>query len=357
LAEFEKLMKLAFKTAEKGLGYTSPNPPVGAVIFKNGRVISTGYHHKAGKPHAEIEALNKAGNNTKNATIIVTLEPCSHFGKTPPCAEAIINAGIKKVIAPLKDPNPAVSGMGFTILKKAGIEVVTGIGTEQAKEFYKPYYKFITSGKPYVTLKFAQSVDGRIAASTGHSSWISADKSLKYAHKLRVINDAILIGTGTLNSDDSKLTVRLVKGRNPIRIVLTHDGEIDFTKSLFNDGAAPTYIAGPSRTKLNLKNKAEYIKVRKIKNGIDINDLLNKLGNMGIMRLLVEGGSKVLTSFLNQKCVDRIEICITPKIIGSGINSLGDLGVKSVDKSLILTNEKWKKLGPDMILSGEPVWR
>ena len=172
-------MKLAFKEAAKGLGYTSPNPAVGAVLVKNGQVISRGFHKNAGGPHAEIEAINKAGRKAKNSTLIVTLEPCSHFGRTPPCADAIIDAGISTVVSPIKDPNPEVSGKGFRKLKKAGVDVFVGVGREQAIEFYKPYFKFITTGMPYVTIKFAQSVDGRTATATGHSRWISSETSLK----------------------------------------------------------------------------------------------------------------------------------------------------------------------------------
>jgi diaminohydroxyphosphoribosylaminopyrimidine deaminase/5-amino-6-(5-phosphoribosylamino)uracil reductase len=350
-------MKLAFKEAAKGLGYTSPNPAVGAVLIKNGRIITRGYHKNAGGPHAEIEAINKAGRRAKNSTLIVTLEPCSHFGKTPPCADAIINAGISTVVSPVKDPNPNVSGKGFRKLKKTGVEVVLNVGREQATEFYKPYFKFITTGIPYVTLKFAQSVDGRTATATHHSRWISSEQSLRYAHFLRAINDAVLVGTGTLESDNPKLTTRLVKGNNPARIVLTKDGNINFKRSIFNDNEAPTYIAGPARVKINPRNQIGHIKVKMRGEELNLKDLLRKLGKMGIMSLMIEGGSRVTTSFLNQKLVDRLEVCIAPIVIGDGIDSVGDLGIKNVNKSLKIVNRNWTKSGPDMILTGEPVWR
>ena len=357
MPDFEKLMKLALKQAEKGVGYTSPNPAVGAVLYKNGQIIARGYHHNAGGPHAEIEAIRKAGQKIKNSTLIVTLEPCSHHGKTPPCANAIINAGIKTVVSPSNDPNPQVSGKGFRKLRRAGVEVITGIGSEQANEFYKPYRKFITTGLPFVTVKFAQSADGRVAAATGHSQWISSPISLKYAHHLRAVNDAILVGTGTLKNDNPKLTTRLVKGANPIRIVLSKKGNINYNRALFNDDEAPTFIAAPKEIQIPSRNQFGHIKVTMRGSELNLKNLLVKLGKMGIMTILVEGGSRVITSILNQKLADRIEVCIAPMIIGDGINSVGDLKIKNVNKSILITNQQWSKSGPDMILSGEPVWR
>ncbi|UCC80474.1 MAG: bifunctional diaminohydroxyphosphoribosylaminopyrimidine deaminase/5-amino-6-(5-phosphoribosylamino)uracil reductase RibD [Candidatus Zixiibacteriota bacterium] len=357
MAVFEKLMRQAFKLAEKGLGYTSPNPPVGAIILNGGEVIAKGYHRRFGAPHAEIEALRKAGDKSRNATIITTLEPCSHFGKTPPCADALIESGINKVVSAIEDPNPMVSGNGFKRLKEAGIEVVNGVGKSCAESFYRPYFKFITTGIPYVTVKFAQSVDGRIATATGHSRWISSPDSLKFAHKLRAVNDAILVGANTLDRDDPLLTTRLVKGASPIRIVLTGSGRLNFKSKLFKDNSTRTFIAVGRDSGIKPKNNYEIIYLRKQSGALSLWDLLKKLGRIGIMTLLVEGGSEVITSFLKQKLVDKVFICLAPFMIGEGLNSTGDLGIKKISGAIGFEEIEWRKSGPDMIWSGRPVWK
>jgi len=357
MADFEKLMRRAFKLAERGLGYTSPNPPVGAIILKDGEIIATGYHHRFGAPHAEIEALKKAGDSSRNATIITTLEPCSHHGKTPPCADALIRAGITKVVSAIEDRNPAVSGKGFKRLKEAGIEVLNGVGKAHAEDFYRPYFKHITTGIPYVTVKFAQSVDGRMATATGHSRWISSPQSLKFAHRLRAINDAVLVGANTLESDDPLLTTRLVRGANPIRIVLTKSGKLNSKRKMFRDNTTPTFVATGKDSRLRPKDEFEVIYLNKRSEGLSLQELLKKLGKMGIMSLLVEGGSEVITSFLKQKLVDKVYICLAPIMIGEGLNSTGDLAVKKIAGALKFADVNWKKSGPDLIWSGRPVWK
>ena len=356
MAEFDKLMKKAFRLAEKGLGYTSPNPSVGAILFKDGQIVGSGYHRKAGLPHAEIEALKKAGDNARGSTLIVTLEPCSHYGKTPPCTDAIIAAGITQVVCAIKDPNPAVLGNGFEKLRASGIDVVENVMQDYASGFYAPYFKFITTGLPYVTLKFAQSLDGRVATKTGHSQWITSHESLVYSHKLRAINNAILIGNGTLEKDNPQLTTRLVKGPNPIRIILTQTGKVNFEKTLFRDGQAPVYIATSDGESRNLYSSFPVIPLRKGKNGLALDDLLRDLGKMNIMTLLVEGGPTALTSFLKQRLADKIIICIAPIIIGQGIDSISDLGIDKLENAIRLADVDIIKSGPDYILNGKPIW-
>jgi diaminohydroxyphosphoribosylaminopyrimidine deaminase/5-amino-6-(5-phosphoribosylamino)uracil reductase len=350
-------MAKAFDLAEKGLGYTSPNPPVGAMLLKGGRIIATGYHKKAGLPHAEIEAINRAGKKARGATLITTLEPCSHHGKTPPCVDAIIAAGVKKVVGAITDKNPEVSGRGYRKLRRAGIEVVNGVLRKRAQRFYEPYFKFITTGIPFVTLKFAQSIDGRIATLNGNSHWISSPESLKLSHQLRAITDSVLIGNGTLKSDDPKLTTRLVKGPNPIRILLSGSGKITGRSMMLTDRAAPTYVATAAESNLRENRDFIIIRVRKLGSGLDLEDLLSKLGKMGVVTLLVEGGSQVLTSFIKQKIADRIIVCIAPMIIGDGIPAIGDLGVAAIENSIALSETEWFKSGPDLFISGKPIWR
>lgn len=357
MAEFEKLMKSAFRLAEKGLGYTSPNPPVGAILYKEGHIIAKGYHRRAGLPHAEIEAIRRAGAKAAGATLITTLEPCSHHGKTPPCADEIISAGIETVVGAITDRNPLVSGKGYKRLRAAGIKVINGVLNDKAAKYYEPYFKFITTGLPYVTLKYAQSLDGRIATRTGHSRWISSPESLRLSHRLRAVSDAIVIGSGTLASDDSKLTTRLVRGSNPVRIILSYSGRISPDRNVFRNGEAPTYVATHRGSRLKDTLGLDKILVRKYGTGLDLKDLLVKLGRMGIVTLLVEGGSGVLTSFLKQKLANRVIVCLAPILIGDGTPAFGSLGVRKIEESIGLTDAAWSGSGQDMILSARPEWR
>jgi diaminohydroxyphosphoribosylaminopyrimidine deaminase/5-amino-6-(5-phosphoribosylamino)uracil reductase len=356
MGEFDKLMARAFKLAGKGLGYTSPNPPVGAILIKDGVTIATGYHRRAGMPHAEIEAIKMAGEKARGSTLITTLEPCSHQGKTPPCDEAIIAAGIIRVISAISDPNPKVAGNGYKRLRASGVDIIDGVLAEQAREFYRPYFKFITTGMPFVTLKFAQSIDGRIATRIGHSQWISSPESLVLSHKLRGINDAILVGSGTLRKDNPQLTTRLVKGLNPIRIVLSQSGKFPLKRALFTDGQSPTFVATSVSQIRNSKRPFEFIALRKQAAGLNLRDLLRKLGEMGIVSLLVEGGGGVLTSFMKQRLVNKLVVCIAPMVIGKGIEAMGDLGIAKIDKAINFENPEIKQFGTDIVFSGYPIW-
>lgn len=356
MANFEKLMKKAFKAAEKGLGYTSPNPAVGAIIVKDGRIIASGYHRKAGLPHAEIEALSKAGESARGATLISTLEPCSHFGKTPPCVDSIIAAGIKEVVGAIKDPNPEVSGRGYRCLKEAGIEVHEGVLSDYAKEFYRPYFKYITTGLPFVTLKYAQSLDGRIATQSGHSQWISSPQSLEFSHRLRAVNDAIVVGNGTLKKDNPQLTTRLVKGANPVRFIVSGSGDLPLEKSIFTDGQAPTFIVTSNQSLRNRLGQFEVLHLDKDEDGLSLKGMLSRIGEMGLMTVLVEGGSQMLTSFLHQRLADKVIVCIAPMIIGQGIEAIANLNIQNLDNSIKLTDIEITRLGPDLIVSGFPVW-
>ena len=246
--------------------------------------------------------------------------------------------------------------MGFNQLNNKGIDVKSGVLEEYARDFYAPYFKFITTGIPFVTVKFAQSIDGRIATATGHSRWISSPESLKFAHKLRAINDAILVGSNTLKSDDPLLTTRLVKGRNPIRIVLSKSGKIELKSKMFKDNAARNIIATSRDSRLKRVINGDIIYLKRQSDSVSLKELLKKLGKIGIMTLLIEGGAETVTSFLKQKLVDKIYICMAPIMIGNGINSIGDLGIKKISGALKLEKTEWRKSGPDMIFSGIPGW-
>ncbi len=332
---------------------------VGSVIVKNGEIVGQGYHHCFGKEHAEVVALRDAGEIARGATLYVNLEPCCHHGKTPPCTDAIIKAGIKKVVIGMVDPNPLVNQRGIEILKQHNIEVITGIEEAACKELNKVFIKYITIGMPYVTLKIAQSLDGRIATTTGHSQWITSYKARVVAHRIRSENDAIIVGIGTVLADNPQLTVRYVKGRNPVRIVLDSRLRIPLDSHLLTDNHVQKTIIA---TSLQDADKIDRVKrtgahvweIDSQKNGgIPIPDLLKKLVQARMSAVMVEGGARIYTSFLKAKMVDHIVIALAPKIIGSGIEAIGNLGILNVDNSIELKNVKTKKLGPDLLVDAD----
>ncbi len=336
-------MKLALKLARRGLGWTSPNPMVGAVLVKNNRIIGQGYHRRFGGNHAEVNALQHAEADPSGATLYVTLEPCCHYGKTPPCVDAIIKNKIKKVVIGTLDPNSQVSGKSVTILNQHGLETRVGVLEEEGRELNEAYVKYMTTGLPLVTIKFAQTLDGRIATVSGDSRWISSEEFRKLAHRLRTINDAILIGIDTVLADNPQLTVRLVKGRSPTRVILDSrlrtplDAEIVRSRD-----AAPVIIATTAQA--DMKKGAqlrelgiEVLEVQSdISGGIDLKGLLKALGERNISSLLVEGGAKVITSFLRQELADKFVVAIAPKILGKGTDAVGELDIVRISQSLPL---------------------
>jgi len=353
--DFE-MMARALKLASRGRSWVAPNPMVGAVVVKNGVIVGEGYHKIYGGPHAEVNALKQAGDKAKGATIYVNLEPCCHFGKTPPCTELIKTKGIKRVVASIKDPNPVVGGKGFDILRDAGVQVDVGVMEEEAKELNCCYLKKASTGQCWVTLKMAHSVDGRIACKTGHSQWITCEKSRKYVHQQRAYHDAVLVGAGTVIADDPSLTVRHVRGRNPIRIVLDTDFSIPaFSKILNTPEDAPTWVIGSKDTLPDYagNENVKVFQVPKISNEfMDLQKALEIISEEGVGSLFVEGGSKIWTSFLEKGLVDKIEAFVAPIIIGDGINSINDLDVLKVSDAIHMGSVQWKRIGDDMLLSG-----
>jgi diaminohydroxyphosphoribosylaminopyrimidine deaminase / 5-amino-6-(5-phosphoribosylamino)uracil reductase len=351
-----KFMAAALKQAAKGVGYTSPNPAVGCVIVKDGHIVGKGYHHKAGQPHAEILALHEAGDQAIGADIYVTLEPCCIYGKTPPCTDTLVKSGVKRVIIGTVDPNPKVNGQGVRILRDAGIEVATEILEDQCREIIGGYAKVITTGLPLVTIKFAQSLDGRIATKTGNAKWISSPESRKLAHKLRATHDAILIGAATANTDDPQLNVRQIKGHNPIRVVLTGHGNIKSSLRMYTDGQAQVLIVTTEDNQAKLKSlendQVEIITIPIMDESLNLTVLLKKLVTYGINSVLIEGGGQVITYFIKQNLVDRMVMFVAPILIGEGLSSVGDLGIQTIDNARKLNNVKIKKAGPDLMLTG-----
>jgi diaminohydroxyphosphoribosylaminopyrimidine deaminase/5-amino-6-(5-phosphoribosylamino)uracil reductase len=362
MMEDEKFMRRALRLAKKGAGNVSPNPLVGAVIVKDGRIIGEGWHQRCGENHAEINAIQSATASIEGATFYVTLEPCSHHGRTPPCADALVAGHPARVVIGTTDPNPLVSGKGIEILRKAGIKTDIGILEKECIEINQFFFKYIRTGLPYVTLKFAQSLDGRIATSSGDSRWISSPRSLRLAHQLRAIHDAVLVGSGAVVRDNPKLTCRLVRGRNPLRIVLDSHLSLPVDREIFVDGkktlVACTDAALKEKKKALEKKGVEILPVKKDSNGrVSLAALLQKLGKRGISSVLVEGGASVATAFLEENLVDRLLVIVAPKIVGQGINAVGNLGIKKIEDALNFSFRKISRMGDDLIVDIRPSFR
>lgn len=356
-------MLRALALAERGRGKVSPNPMVGAVIVSGKRIIAEGYHHRAGRDHAEIMALKKAGRKARGTTMYVNLEPCCHTGRTGPCTEALIAAGIKRLFVAALDPDPRVNGRGVRILRRAGIDLTRGLARSEAERLNESYYGFHRLGRPYIILKAAQSLDGRIATASGDSHWISGQRSLKLAHILRSEVDAVVVGMGTVRSDNPALTVRLVKGKNPYRIILTDSGRFPAKCQLLdNNRDGRTIIASGTRTieRLMKRRSNRQLTFWTIKqNGkgrLDLDDFVARAADFGIRSILVEGGAEVATSFLKARLVDRYISVVSPILLGQGINSIGDLGTNRLADCIRLKEMSLRAAGDDVIMSGYPQW-
>jgi len=350
------MIKKAIRLARKGEGGTSPNPIVGAVVYNRDGIIATGYHKKAGEPHAERIALARAGKRARGASLAVNLEPCCHHGRTGPCTDAIIEAGIKEVVYSIDDPFPKVRGRGARILREHGINVIVGVEREAATRLNEVYLHYVATGRPFVVLKTAQSLDGRIATRTGDSRWISSEKALIFGHKLRTRYDAIAVGGGTVRADDPQLTVRRVKGRNPMRIVLTASGDIPHkARILATDNGTQTIVASTQKglTAAKLPDVESWT-VRGNSSGLDLNAFLDVAGAKEVTSILFEGGEHLATSLLKQKLVDKLYLLIAPMIIGEGVAAVGDLGIRRLVKAIRFTETGHKNLGTDIMFWGYP---
>ena len=354
----EIFMREALRIARNAEGRTSPNPLVGAVIVRDGRIVAEGWHRQAGTPHAEIHALNMAGDLARGATLYVTLEPCSHFGRTPPCAQAIVEAGISRVVAAMSDPNPKVSGRGFEILRNAGIEVTVGILQDEARRLNEIFLKWVTKKLPFVTMKFACSLDGKIATPTGESQWISCEESRKFSHRLRDLSDAILIGSGTLLADNPTLTARLPGGKNPVRVIVDSRAKIPLAANVVADKSARTIVAVTSNAPAEKISALKKSGVEIITAGggerVDLEILMRELAAREITSVLVEGGGKIHFAMLRAKLVDKIFAFVAPKIIG-GENSLTAVegaGFGKLSDAVELKNFTAEKIGDDILLTG-----
>lgn len=339
-------MLRALALAEKARGRTSPNPLVGAVLIKNGKIIAEGFHEKAGKDHAEIVALKKAKGNAKGATLYVTLEPCSHHGKTPPCADAVIGAGVTKVVIATQDPNPLVAGKGIARLKKAGITVMVGLLQKEAQQINEGWNKFITQNLPFVTLKAACSLDGKIAAEDGTSKWISNDLSRQKVHEMRATSDAVMVGVNTVLKDDPRLNVRLKKKdgvRHPLRVIVDTNLETPPSAAVLHSFGGKVIIATASdnsrRAKALEEEGATILRLPEKNKRVNLKELMAELGKRGVVNLLMEGGAELYTAALNEGIVDKLALFYAPILLGGGRYSIfGGAGVKSIAGAIKVGN-------------------
>jgi diaminohydroxyphosphoribosylaminopyrimidine deaminase/5-amino-6-(5-phosphoribosylamino)uracil reductase len=358
----EQYMLAALKLARKGYGHTSPNPMVGAVLVKGGAVIGKGWHRKAGEAHAEIAAIEEANRNDynlKGSTLYVNLEPCCTTGRTPPCTQAIIDAGIKRVVVGATDPNPVHSGRGLRILKRSGVEVRERVLSDESSDINATFNHWITSAFPYVTLKSAMTLDGKIATSTGDSKWITQGPSRREGQRLRKGNDAILVGINTVLADNPSLLVHDKQGGVPLRrIILDSRCRTPLSAKVASDeySAQTTVVTlenAPAKNILALRKKVNVIEAPERKGGIDLKWLMKRLGGEQVVSLLVEGGGEVGGSFLDNNLVNKIAFFYAPIIIGgkeSCVAAAG-FGVKSLNRVKMLSNVQWRRLGPDLLLT------
>jgi diaminohydroxyphosphoribosylaminopyrimidine deaminase / 5-amino-6-(5-phosphoribosylamino)uracil reductase len=355
-------MKLALRLAARGAGWVSPNPMVGAVVVKNSQIVGQGYHRRAGLPHAEVEALQAAGVSARDADLYVTLEPCNHQGRTPPCTEAILAAGVRRVIIATSDPNRRVTGGGAAFLRAKGVEVIIGVLEAEALQLNEAWFHWMETGRPWVIAKAACSLDGRIATATGESQWLTGEAARSYGHRLRHRHDAILVGIGTALADNPQLTVRLPgrRGQDPIRIVLDSRLRLPLNSRLVrHDSAAPTWVATTGlalpETIQALQGVGVEVMVLPVESGrVSLPALLQALGERQVQSLLVEGGAETLGTFFDQSLVNQFHFFYAPKILGGAKApaAIGGQGVTHLGEAHIAKQLSIRRLGVDLLVSG-----
>jgi len=345
-------MELAIKLAEKGKGTTSPNPMVGCIIVKRGRIVGKGFHKKAGTEHAEVLAIQDAGKKAMNSTMYVTLEPCSHWGRTPPCTEKIVESGVREVIIGMKDPNPLVHG--YMELKARGLKTKIGILEEEAEKLNEPYAKWMKFKKPFVVIKVAMSADGRIATKTGDSKYITSKEARTLVHQVRTEVDAVMVGVNTVLRDNPELTPRLYKGKDPLKIVVDSNLKIPRNCNLMKD---PSRLVVATTTKASksdvqkLQDKGIRVIITKPDKGmVDLKELMKELGKSEIINVMIEGGSELNSSAINAGLVDKIMIFTAPKLIGNGKGAIGNLGITKIAKAINLKDPVCRLVGKDLLI-------
>lgn len=362
----EHYMQRALNLAARAQGRTSPNPAVGAVLVKNEQVVGEGYHRRAGTPHAEIMALQRAGEHARGATLYVTLEPCCHFGRTPPCCETVINHGVARVVAATLDPNPLVAGKGMARLREAGIATEVGILREQAWRLNEFFFKYIKEGRPFITLKAAMTLDGKIATYSGDSRWISSEAAREYVHRLRNLYDAIMVGIGTVLADNPQLNTRLniEERRDPLRVILDPGLQLPPEGKIVQSSLEQctlvftNRIKDPGQVEMLEGQGVEVFSLDGEGPVLDLDQVLKELGRRGICSLLLEGGAEVNAAMLEKHLVDKLIWVIAPKIIGgkTAPGPVGGPGRQLMSEALVLENIQMEKLGPDFIFTAYTGW-
>lgn len=356
----EHYLQKALELAERGRGFVSPNPMVGAVVVRDGEIVGTGFHRRFGGDHAEVEALRDAGPQARGATLYVTLEPCSHFGKTSPCVNRIIDAGLREVFVGTIDPNPLVNGKGIAILREHGITVEMGVREEACRELNAAFFKFITTGLPYVTLKLAQSVDGKIADAAGTSRWISNEAARRLVHRWRWQHDAILVGIGTVLTDNPQLTVRDEDGPQPRRIILDSHLRTPLDAHAVSDAFVHRTIVVISET-CNEDLKIAEIEKRGgvvwrvpagTRGGLQLEAVMGRARLANIASILVEGGRSVFSAFLEMRMADRLACFIAPKVVGDGLPAFQGLAGSPLNKAIALEKVSWQTIDDNVLLTG-----
>ena len=353
-------MKLAMDLAKKGKGKVNPNPMVGAVIVKENRIMGQGYHEYYGGAHAEVNAFKDATEDVEGSALYVTLEPCSHYGSTPPCVDKIIDMKIKKVIIGSVDPNPLISGKGIEKLVEAGIEVVVGVLENECKELNEVFMKYIVEKRPFVIMKTAMSLDGKIATKTGESKWITGSKAREKVHQLRNEVSGIMVGVNTVIVDDPELTCRIENGKSPVRIIIDSKLRIPInSKVLKNQDISRTIIATTNQADAIKKRELEekqikIIFVESLEGRVDLQVLMLKLADEKIDSILLEGGSTLNFSALKQSIVDKVQVYIAPKLIGGQMSKtpVGGIGIEDLMSAFHLDKLKHKSIGEDILIEG-----
>lgn len=357
----EKYMRRALQLAEKGAGFVSPNPLVGAVIVKNGRVIGEGYHRRCGGPHAERNALASCSEDPRGAVLYVTLEPCCHWGKTPPCTEAVLQSGISAVVIGSRDPNPLVMGRGANILQAAGVDVIADFMKDQCDRINPVFFHYITSKTPFVTMKYAMTMDGKIATCAGHSRWITGEEARKRVHEDRHRFSAIMVGVGTVAADDPLLTCRIENGKNPIRIICdTRLSTPLHARVVATAKEIPTIVATScgeeKKQKPFIERGCRILQVEQGDDGhLDLSDLMNKLGKERVDSVLLEGGSRLNWSALKAGVVQRVQAYVAPKLFGgeSAKSPVGGKGAEFPDQAVMLRNPQITVIDQDILIESE----
>lgn len=354
----DDFMRLAIREARRGLGRTSPNPAVGAVLVRDGKVVARGHHARAGAPHAEVVAIRRAGARARGADLYTTLEPCNHWGRTPPCSLAVLEAGVRRVFVGSRDPNPLVNGRGVRRLRRGGVFVETGVLESDCDALNEPWFRFITSGRPHVTLKVAATLDGKIATRGGDSRWVTGDAARAAVHRLRDRSDAVLVGAGTALADDPRLTARLPRGggRNPLRVVLDSRLSLPHDLRLFRQrSSSRTLVAYAVGRPPGALSGVEFLRCRARGGRVNLVDLLGHLARRNVTSLLVEGGAEVNRAFLAAGVVDRVCLFLAPKVLGGdGISWVAGPGAQRMAGALRLEDPRVTRVGGDILVSGRP---